>query len=145
MLVAMQETHSLFLSTLTDLCSPSSSLPYPTAMVFDVYGTNLILPQANKIAGPNVKILMHITQGASSMFGFFAPSAKCGISDYETAVERIYSDEELRKGRDRTQIVEAVSPLPSELQWVCDIGRVSANERNRLYSRRTAQINLTEP
>jgi hypothetical protein len=79
------------------------------------------------------------------MYGFFAPSAKCGVSDYETAVERIYSDEELRNGRDRTQIVEAVRPLLSELQWVCDLGRVSADERNRLYSRRTPQINLTEP
>jgi hypothetical protein len=122
MVVAMQETHSLFLTTLTDLCSPSSNLPYPTAMVLDVYGTNLILPQAKKIAGPHVKTLMHITQGASSMYGFFVPSAKCGISDYETVVERIYSDEELRKGRDRAQIVEAVSPLLSKLQWVCDIG-----------------------
>jgi hypothetical protein len=116
MVVAMQETHSLFLSTLTDLCSPSSNLPCPTAMVLDVYGTNLILPQAKKIVGPNVKTLMHITQGASSMYGFFVPSAKCGISDYETVVERMYSDEELRKGRDRAQIVEAVSPLLSKLQ-----------------------------
>jgi hypothetical protein len=56
------------------------------------------------------------------MYGFFVPSAKCGISDYETVVERIYSDEELRKGRDRAQIVEAVSPLLSKLKWVCDIG-----------------------
>jgi hypothetical protein len=122
MLTALQETHSLFLSTLTDLCSPSSMLPHPSAMVFDVYGANIILPRANEIAGPKVKTLMHITQGASSMYGFFASSAKSGISDYETAVERIYSHEELRQGRDKAQVVEAVSRGSSKSEGTSNIG-----------------------
>jgi hypothetical protein len=106
--VALIDTHALFLSTLNSLCSASSPLTRPTALIFDVYGGNMILPQAKEIAGPGVKTLMHITQGASSLYGFFAPFEKGGFSDYEVAVERIYSDEKLRAGRERREILEAV-------------------------------------
>jgi hypothetical protein len=111
MIVATQETHSLFLSTLTELCSPSSILPYPTALIFDVYGAHFIFPQAKEIVGPKIPTFMHVTQGASAMYTFFVPTEKYGFSDWEKTVERIYSDESLRAGRDRAQIIEAVSSL----------------------------------
>ncbi|PMD38695.1 glycosyltransferase family 1 protein [Hyaloscypha variabilis F] len=109
MVVATQETHSLFLSTLTELCSPSSILPYPTALIFDVYGAHFIFPQAKEIVGPKIPTFMHVTQGASAMYTFFVPTEKYGFSDWEKTVERIYSDESLRAGRDRAQIIEAVA------------------------------------
>ncbi|KAE9362805.1 glycosyltransferase family 1 protein [Stipitochalara longipes BDJ] len=109
MVVATQETHALFLSTLADLCSPSSTLPHPTALIFDVYGTHFIFPQAKEIAGPKVPTFMHVTQGASAMYTFFVPAEKCGFSDWEKTVDRIYSDEGLRAGRDKAEIIEAVA------------------------------------
>jgi hypothetical protein len=111
MMIAVQETNKIYLSTLANLCSQPSSLPHPTALMFDVFGGNLVLPQAKKIAGPDVKTFMHITQGASSIYPFFAPFEHGGFSDYEEAVERIFGDEKLRNGRERQQILEAVSAL----------------------------------
>jgi len=111
MIVATQETHSLFLSTLANLCSPSSLLPQPTALIFDVFGAHYIFPQARAIAGPKVTTLMHVTQGASAMYSFFVPAERGGISDWEKTVEEIYTDESLRAGRDKAEIVEAVSCL----------------------------------
>jgi hypothetical protein len=119
MVVATQETHALFLSTLTNLCSPSSTLPYPTALIFDVYGAHRIFAQAIAISGPKVPTFMHITQGASAMYTFFAPTEKCGFSDWEKTVDRIYSDASLRAGRDRAEIVEAVSLEPFQEQCIC--------------------------
>ena len=43
------------------------------------------------------------------MYSFFVPAERCGISDLEKTVDEIYSDERLRAGRDRAEIVEAVS------------------------------------
>jgi hypothetical protein len=45
------------------------------------------------------------------MYTFFVPTEKYGFSDWEKTVERIESDESLRAGRDRAQIIEAVSSL----------------------------------
>jgi hypothetical protein len=131
MMIAVQDTNTLFLSTLTSLCSPSSTLPRPTALILDVFGGNLILPQAKDIVGPNVKAFMHITQGASAMYAFFAPFEHSGFSDYEDAVERILNDEKLRKGRERQEIIEAVSPNPSHTRLLLT--------KHRSSSRRTVQ------
>lgn len=112
MMIAVKDTNALFLSTLTSLCSPSSTQPHPTALILDVFGGNLILPQAKEIVEPDVKTFMHITQGASAMYAFFASFEHSGFSDYEDAVERIFENEKLRKGRERHEIIEAVSPQP---------------------------------
>lgn len=54
------------------------------------------------------------------MYLFFAPFSKGGMADYEDAVEKIYSDEALRKGRKREEIRDAVRyfdhPLKEILQ-----------------------------
>jgi len=120
MVVATQETLSLFLSTLTDLCSPSSLLLKPTALILDVYGSHFIFPQARAIAGPEVSTFMHITQGASAMYSFFVPAARCGLSDWKKIVDKIYSDESLRAGRDRAEIVDAVSFLTCSSKSIAD-------------------------
>jgi len=108
MMTAVRDTIALFLSTLTSLYSPSSTLPHPTALIFDVFGGNMILPQAKEIIGPDVKTFMHITQGASAIYAFFAPFEHSGFSDYEDAVDRIFEDETLRNGRERQEIAAAV-------------------------------------
>ena len=47
------------------------------------------------------------------MYAFFAPFERSSFRDYEDAVERIFNDEKLRKGRERQEIIEAVSLQPT--------------------------------
>jgi len=46
------------------------------------------------------------------MYAFFAPFERSSFRDYEDAVERIFRDEKLRKGRERHEIIGAVNPQP---------------------------------
>jgi len=109
MMVALQQQMKLWFETVTELASPDSSLPPISAMMLDPFGGNLIRPKSVEIVGSGCKTFIHITQGASAFYLFGAPSEKAGISDFEDVIEKIYVDEKSRNGREKKEILEAVS------------------------------------
>lgn len=46
---------------------------------------------------------------AACLWGFLVPSESGGVTDYDDVVQKIFADEQLRKGRDQKQILEAAS------------------------------------
>jgi len=108
-MIALQQQMELWKETLTALSAPDSSLPPVTAIILDPFGGNLVHPASVDIVGPNCKFFVHVTQGASAFHGFGVPSEKSGISDFEEVIEKIWANEKLRNGREKQEILEAVS------------------------------------
>lgn len=94
--------------TLAAYSSPGNNWPNPTALILDQYGSNIILPDLKKIIDPGCKTFMQWSPSAACLYGFLAPIKASGISDFENAVQRIYEDDNLRKGRERQEILEGV-------------------------------------
>ncbi|MCJ1391936.1 hypothetical protein MMC18_004803 [Xylographa bjoerkii] len=109
MRVVMQQYSAGWLSTLADLSSEGSrSWPKPTALILDQFGANLTLPAAKSIVGPHCKTFMHWTPSAAGLYTTLVPSKLGGFADYDEIVDRIYHDDDLRGGRERSEILEKV-------------------------------------
>ena len=94
--------------TLAAYASPGNNWPNPTALILDQYGSNLILPELKKLIDSSCKTFMQWSPSAGCLYGFLAPIKASGISDFEDALQRIYEDDTLRKGRERQEILEGV-------------------------------------
>ncbi|CZR66912.1 uncharacterized protein PAC_16813 [Phialocephala subalpina] len=108
MIVAFKQLCDGWLSTLEGLVEDGAKWPKPTALMNDQFGANLVLPDAKKIVGPSCKTFMHWTPSATSFYSFLAPGKLGGFADYEETVENYLKDDELRKGRERSEILEEV-------------------------------------
>jgi hypothetical protein len=108
MSVAFQQQVEGWTNTLKLAVSPGQEWPSPTALMLDCYGGNMILPDSKKIVGDECKTFKHWTGSATCMYGLVAPSSASGISDVVEIVDRYFEDEELRAGREKDAIIEAV-------------------------------------
>ncbi|KAK2743136.1 indole-3-acetate beta-glucosyltransferase [Colletotrichum kahawae] len=97
-----------WIETLQEACDDTQAWPKPTALMLDQNGSLHTLPQVRNIVGPDCKAYMYWAGSAARLYSFLAPSGKGGFSDWEEIVHKYVSDETLRKGRDRSEIIDKV-------------------------------------
>ncbi|KAF5519386.1 UDP-glycosyltransferase 72B1 [Colletotrichum aenigma] len=97
-----------WIETLQEACDGTQAWPKPTALMLDQNGSLHTLPQVRNIVGPDCKAYMNRAGSAARLYSFLAPSGKGGFSDWENIVDKYVSDEALRKGRERSGIIDKV-------------------------------------
>ncbi|KAF4818959.1 UDP-glycosyltransferase 76D1 [Colletotrichum siamense] len=97
-----------WIETLQEACDGAQAWPKPTALMLDQNGSLHTLPQVRNIVGPDCKAYMYWAGSAARLYSFLAPSGKGGFSDWEDIADKYVSDETLRKGRERSEIIDKV-------------------------------------
>ncbi|MCJ1382124.1 hypothetical protein MMC17_005236 [Xylographa soralifera] len=76
--------------------------------MLDQFGANLTLPDAKSIVSPHCKTFMHWTATAAGLYGFLTQGKLGRFADYDEIMDKLYRDDNTRKGRERMQILEEV-------------------------------------